>query len=141
MKLRSWYLGFTKLERLWLGIQVWMQNSYFGSSRKEIKPEGEQPSPEQRIAAEHGHPREDDVEDGGLPGPPTSARACPDLRVTCGLLQKSLPVSNGLVHILLPVHNLLVQSLERKAIGVTLLRTGPRIPPARDSKESTNGSY
>lgn len=70
MKLRSWYLGFTKLERLWLGIQVWMQTSYFGSIRKEIKPEGEQPSPKQRIAAERGLPREDDVEDGGLPRSP-----------------------------------------------------------------------
>lgn len=34
--------------------------------------------------------------------------------ITCGLLQESLPISDGLIHILLPVHNFLVQSLDRK---------------------------
>lgn len=111
-----------------------------GVSERKLDPRENSFPPEQHIAAERGLPREDDVEDGGLPGPPTLARACPNLRVTCGLLQKSLPVSNGLVHILFPVHDLLIQSLERKAIGVTLLQAGPQILPARDSKERTNGS-
>lgn len=50
----------------------------------------------------------------GLPRPLGWVRGCPAICVTCGLLQKSLPVSNGLVHVLLPVHNFLIQSLERK---------------------------
>lgn len=27
----GWYLGFTKLEHMWLGIQVWLYNSYLGN--------------------------------------------------------------------------------------------------------------
>lgn len=27
----GWYLGFTKPEHMWLGIQVWLYNSYLGN--------------------------------------------------------------------------------------------------------------
>lgn len=62
----------------------------------------------------HRPPSKRSAGDGRFPDPCPPARARPAPGLTCGLLQKSLPVSNGLVHILLPVHNFLVQSLDRK---------------------------
>lgn len=123
-------VGITRSQRREVGTRDLLSRSACGSaprsgcktatlgiSKGKLRPEGEQPPPNNVTLQSMGWVgfQEDHVEDRGLPRPPAWARVCPALRVTCGLLQKSLPISDGLVHILLPVHNFLIQSLERKA--------------------------